>query len=424
MAAQKRHKVLRCKLNGSTGSWIATFKKRFHGLNDYPIGWDNRWLREDDISVCCGMLALKHLGYEIPEDPRVWLDRGFDVAVDYFCGDWWRGDPDATARMDKTPGNKLLKWFNAFSVGVLLGLLGERWDELAAVCAWVEPGLKPEPLYMEDNPAGFEDDLGCVYLSIAASLRHDSMPGLAALEQKLRTSRILRPRLLFEAWEAARAGNQALFDEAFMKSLAQFVATAPRTPSPPTCWVAVHSSVVGLAAKRLGLELPELPPELDAVLMTRASLGLDPTQTRSGARARAATDGSRQKGKKRRTAAAEPRGERVSPERIAALIKQYKPERIENEPVTARQLMFVLQCLASAKAELATQGKPLKRAAAEKWFKKNFPFENHFADHGHFAICLDVALKIVEDQSDRSCTENRGDLDGQSSRIIVSREGG
>jgi hypothetical protein len=75
--------------------------------------------------------------------------------------------------------------------------------------------------------------------------------------------------------------------------------------------------------------------------------------------------------------------------------------------------MFVLQCLASAKAELAAQGKPLKRAAAEKWFKKNSPFENHFADHEHFALCLDLALKIVEDQSNRSYTENRGDMDGR-----------
>jgi hypothetical protein len=184
-----------------------------------------------------------------------------------------------------------------------------------------------------------------------------------------------------------------------MKSLAQFVATAPRRPSPAICWVAVHCSVVGLAAMRLGLRLPELTPDLDAMLITRASLGLDATQTASGARAGAATGGSRQKGKRRRTAAEEPLSGRVSPERITALNEQYTPERIESQPVTARQLMFVLRCLASAKAELAAQGKALKRATAEEWFRKNAPFENRFADHEQFAVCLDVALNIVEDQN-------------------------
>jgi hypothetical protein len=39
-----------------------------------------------------------------------------------------------------------LTWFKAFSNGLLLGLLSERWKELAKVCAWVEADLPHEYL--------------------------------------------------------------------------------------------------------------------------------------------------------------------------------------------------------------------------------------------------------------------------------------
>ena len=274
MGAPKRYKILGCQLKPSPESWAATYKNDFFGLGGYPHGWNRQGVREDDILCCCGMLALRHLGYKVPVEPADWLNRGFDVVVDYFCGEWWHGDEDATATMDKTPGNERLRWFNAFTGGMLLGLLSERWDDLAAVCAWLEPGLRPEPLRMEEDPAVCEHELALVYLSIAAFLRPGLMHGMRALEKELLMSKELRPRLLFQAWKAARAGDQASFAEGFVKSLAHFAATPGRKLA-PLYWVATHCSVVGLAAMRVGLDLPQLPPNLEALVMTRASLGLD-----------------------------------------------------------------------------------------------------------------------------------------------------
>lgn len=149
----------------------------------------------------------------------------------------------------------------------MLGLMSARWDDLAKVCGWVEVDLKHE--YPED----YEDELVSVYKSVAAGLRPEPMPGLDKIEKKIMKCRMLRPRLLFQAWNAAREGNQAEFDGFLEKSLRHFLDNVPPKPI-PLRWVAMHPSVVCAAGRRLGMKRPDLPPELAAALMTRETLGL------------------------------------------------------------------------------------------------------------------------------------------------------
>jgi hypothetical protein len=75
------------------------------------------------------------------------------------------------------------------------------------------------------------------------------------------------------AWEAAQKKDQASFDEAFTKSVAHYRRNLSWARIAED-WIATHQSVVGLAARRLGMRLPELPPELDAAVITPESLGL------------------------------------------------------------------------------------------------------------------------------------------------------
>jgi hypothetical protein len=216
-------------------------------------------------------MALYHLGYNVPVRPKEFLNRGVAVAVHYFCDDWWKGDKDATRAMDKSRNRRDLNWFEAFSRGLLLGLLSERWQDVARVCSWVEADLRPE--YMGDE---IEDELVHVYRSVAAGLRPEPMPGLEKCEAKILKCRLQRPRLLFQAWDAARRKDQAAFNVSLVKSLEHFDANPGFRPIAEN-WIATHQSVVALAARRLGLALPELPPKLEAVLLTRESLGLSPS---------------------------------------------------------------------------------------------------------------------------------------------------
>jgi hypothetical protein len=47
-------------------------------------------------------MALHHLEYKIPVVARTFLKQGFDVVVDYFCGDWWKQDKESRRCMDKS----------------------------------------------------------------------------------------------------------------------------------------------------------------------------------------------------------------------------------------------------------------------------------------------------------------------------------
>ena len=227
--------------------------------------------RNRDIVHCCNLLALKHLGYRTQFDAESILNSGFNIVIDYFCGDWWRKGV-APWKMDKVPGSQDLEWFNAFARGLLLGLLSERWNDVAAICRWVEPGLYSERL--RHDRGGDQQILADLYICIAASLRPEPMPGLNALEAKLTRCRQLRPRLLHRAWNAVVSGDRPLFVSTLVQSLALFEAVEGYR-SMPINWIAMHSSVIALAAQRSGMAPIQLPPRLEALLLTRSSLALD-----------------------------------------------------------------------------------------------------------------------------------------------------
>jgi hypothetical protein len=118
-----------------------------------------------------------------------------------------------------------------------------------------------------------EEEVVDIYRSVAASLRPELHAGLNKVEARIRKCRLAGTKLLFEAWDAARNEDQHGFEVAFVKSLEHFSANYVLGMIAIE-WIAPHHSVVGLAARRLGVKLPKLPPELDAVVITPESLGL------------------------------------------------------------------------------------------------------------------------------------------------------
>lgn len=264
----RRHELLGCKFNSLPTKWVDTYARDFRGLRQYPENWDPLFCRKHDVTAALGMVTMFHLGFEVPISIQRRLNEGLDVAVDYFVGDWWKDDEPSRRRMDKTSDEFEPCWFKAFSSGLLLGLLSQRWEDVARICDWVEVDMDTE--YLGDD---FEDQLAYVYKSVAAGLRNKPMPGIEALEAKIKKCRKLRPKLLFQAWEAARNKDQSAFSIAFTKSLEHFASTEG-TGVIAIEWIAPHHSVVGLAARRYGMRWPELPPKLEAVLLSPESLGI------------------------------------------------------------------------------------------------------------------------------------------------------
>jgi hypothetical protein len=275
LESQKRHVTIGCDLSFFEDNIQEFFVREFRGIDNYPLMENPLCLRTDDIWYAVNSLALIHLGFQVPKSADFFIEKGFDVAVDFFCGDWWKANDFEIEALDKSRNDGNLRWVSEFTCGLLLGLLSDRWDDVGRVCSWVETDLAPE--YMGGF---FEPELVHVYRSIAASLRAEPMPGLEDVEEEILKCRLQRPKVLFEAWRAARAGDQLAFENTFIKSLEHFdryfdPEHAERSDyAMPFYWIAPHHTVVALAAKRLGMRLPELTPKQEAWIMTRESLGL------------------------------------------------------------------------------------------------------------------------------------------------------
>jgi hypothetical protein len=109
----KKYRILDCQLNGSPAEWVGAYRD-ICGVGNYPDRKNPHVCREFDIYQCLGMLALHHLGYKIPVDPGEFLNRGVDVFVDYFCGDWWKRDSENAVVIDKSRKDRDLVWFKVF----------------------------------------------------------------------------------------------------------------------------------------------------------------------------------------------------------------------------------------------------------------------------------------------------------------------
>lgn len=260
------NKIVKPKFNGSPKQWAQKYDRRCFGLGNYPPGWSLQGGREGDIEYTLGALALHHFGFAIERPAAEVLSRGLDVAVNYFTGDWWKEDERSTRVMDKTKKRRGLIWCKPFSQGLLLALLSKRSKAVASISDWVEEDIVPD-----DCEESFTKELGEVYKVIASSLRSAPFAHIDKLEKRVTKGRCVRSKLLLNAWTAARDHHEADYRSGIEESLEYFKRKHGSGPI-PRFWIATHTSVVILAAQRLGMKPPSLPIELEAVVMTPESI--------------------------------------------------------------------------------------------------------------------------------------------------------
>lgn len=230
-----------------------------HHVQDFQVFPGDNIPHRDALHSAAELVYIHHLGFAGVPPIREMLDRAVEIALDYFLGpeqgDYRRSE----------------YWFQPLSNSLLLGMLAARWDDLAKICAWVRADRRPEycgPL---------EYQIPQLYVLMAGSLRPEALEGRDELEASLAKCRSKGPRLLFKAWQAVQAGDQAAFDVAMKQSLAHFASKPPLPPQDAYIGerMARPQTVVCLAAMRRGLKFPEIPEELAARVVTRHSLGLE-----------------------------------------------------------------------------------------------------------------------------------------------------
>lgn len=262
------YEVLSCELNDPTDEWAEEYIFRFRGTGAYRGIKSIQAARSDDLNSVVGLVSLRHLGCDISTEPRNFLDAGVDVAVDYFCGNWWKNDRAAASALNKAAKNRSLIWFGEFINGLLLALLSERWKDVETICEWVDADLEADEADPDDEQ---EDELPGVYKSLASGLRKRPMPGLEEVESQIRKTRKERPKHLFAAWDAARNQDQQAFQTAIAKSLDHFEKKYGRGPVAED-WIAKHQSIVIMAARRLGLKPPHLTERQQARVICPESI--------------------------------------------------------------------------------------------------------------------------------------------------------
>ena len=214
-------------------------------------------------------IAYHHLNPAFEIDCRGFAERASDVTEEYFTTSWWGDDEDERIHLDKTPGNDNLEWLNIFSRGgQLMLMLDDRRHQLTSIRNWVECWMEPDYEAM-----AVESLRAKLYISIAASFRTEPLEGLEEMEARFAKSRKKQPKLLFQAWDAARRGDQATFDKNIVEAIKNFEKRLGEIIAP---WeaLAFDASVVLAAGRALGMKLPEMEPRIAARVITAESAGL------------------------------------------------------------------------------------------------------------------------------------------------------
>jgi hypothetical protein len=266
-----RYKVLGKKLHTSLDECMTALASGEHRfLKRTAPGQPQQqfdWVMRIEESVMYAV--LEHLGYGSIKDLASELNRGVDRAVQYFFGNWWIGDEDDSRALDKTRPDRELAWFGVFPNGLLLGGLTGRWDDVAKICSWFDASIEAEY-----RGGTIEDQYMQLFLCIASSLRPEPMEGVREILANVKKCRTKRPRLLCAAWEAAINKDQKAFDKALTDSVSHFLQFDAQDVPNVNSWMALHPSIVWLIAERNGLKFPALPPNLDAAIVRRQTIGL------------------------------------------------------------------------------------------------------------------------------------------------------
>jgi hypothetical protein len=233
-------------------------------LNSEKTEWNFRSLQLCYLDI----LIYNHLG-----DPTVIpiedvATEALNLIRQYYSADWSTLEQVEFIRMHKVGGNHQFKWYKILSNALLIALLAEDAAVIQLVADYTESWFVPEAMARPIDPS-----LGHLYISVAAAFRSKPLYGQAEMEESIRKNRKKAPKVLFSAWEAARSGNQALFEEHLRSSVILFEKQLPEDLCNEDELIAFPHSTILAAARRIGIQLPKFEPRIMARLLTSESVG-------------------------------------------------------------------------------------------------------------------------------------------------------
>lgn len=247
---------------------VALEREEMYRLAIGKGNWEQR-LREGSISLSVNLAVVQHLGIFEVDCLLERLNTGVERSIEYFLGDWWKCNELDISYLDKSHPDRSLIWSSPYSNAAFLCGLTGRWDDLQRISDWVDESVYPEITF-----GAIEDEFMVYLIYVASCLRHQRLSTHDRLQEAIESGRPKRPRLLLRAFQAAIDGDQVSFSKAIVESLKNCERSEVETVPNSNFWVGVPQSFVNAVAEKNGLSLPELPPNLDALLVRRSTIGL------------------------------------------------------------------------------------------------------------------------------------------------------
>jgi hypothetical protein len=224
-----------------------------------------RWF---EIHGCFFVLTLRHLGAPPSTSTHSLVSQATELSRQYFADSWCElHESDQKALSKRSESNELV-WFEPLRLGLLMALLANQLQVTTTLADWTESWMVPERVAIPFDPL-----LGKFYLVMVSDFRSSPLDGRAEIERSLVKSRKKGPKLLFNAWQAVRAGDQVAFESAFLASLEHFEEMF--TPTLVAYeYIALDQSILLAAARHRGCQLPTLTRRQQARLLTHESLDL------------------------------------------------------------------------------------------------------------------------------------------------------
>lgn len=267
--------LIGCRLGNAQGRTLdeilAFLLKHLHpDLENFkPTSFDFRCL----FGVFQRMYTLHHLGASQSMPPKEISSIAREKILQCFATDWYLGNSRETERMSKNPSSHdfSMEWKTIFERSFWLALMTDDEECLRMLADWVESWFKVGVTVNEPD----ETLVGQILISVAAAFRTSPLEGKEEMESQILKSRKRSHKTVFQAWDAARKKDQKGFESALLKSVEDFrkrqdeeVILLEILPVP--------QAIVLAAARKLGMQLPDYPPEIAAYLPTPESVGMSP----------------------------------------------------------------------------------------------------------------------------------------------------
>lgn len=225
--------------------------------------------REGMIALHVSQAVADHLGVFKLDNLSDKINTGVDRAIEYFLGDWWRNNETDRTYLDKSHPERALIWSGPYLHAAFLCGLTKRWGDLQRVSEWIDESVYPEITF-----GSIDDEFSLFLLYVASCLRDSPLSIHDTLCEAIEKGRPKAPRLLLNAFRSAVDSDQKSFEKAIIASLQNCEKSEIEDVPNFNYWVGIPQSFISAVAERNGLFLPELPPNLDALLVRRSTINL------------------------------------------------------------------------------------------------------------------------------------------------------